>query len=62
MPITRHPHDALLGRIWELRHNLTAYDATYVSLAEALDAPLATCDEALAGVARIRAEVLVRRQ
>jgi predicted nucleic acid-binding protein len=38
----------LLAPIWELRRNLTAYDAAYVALAEALDAPLLTCDRALA--------------
>ncbi len=41
---TRYPHDVLLPRIWSLRHNLTAYDAAYVALAEALAAPLLTCD------------------
>ena len=61
-PITRHPHDMLLDRIWELRHNLTAYDATYLALAEALDAPLATCDQALAAVPGIRAEVRLWRE
>ena len=48
MPIERHPHWPFLERIWELRRNLTAYDAAYVSLAEALGAPLLTCDRALA--------------
>ena len=48
MPLQRHPHDWLLPRVWELRHNLTAYDALYVALAEALDAPLVTRDERLA--------------
>lgn len=47
-PITRYPHDALLTRIWELRHNVTAYDAAYLALAEALGAPLVTRDQALA--------------
>lgn len=47
-PIARYPHDVLLQRVWELRHNLTAYDAVYVALAEALDAPLVTRDERLA--------------
>ncbi|HEY1300105.1 MAG TPA: type II toxin-antitoxin system VapC family toxin, partial [Stellaceae bacterium] len=37
-PLHRNPHDVLLPRIWELRHNLTACDAAYVALAEALDA------------------------
>jgi predicted nucleic acid-binding protein len=36
------------GRIWELRHNVTAYDGWYVAVAEALDAPLATLDRKLA--------------
>ena len=47
-PIHRSPHDALLPRIWELRHNVTAYDAAYLALAEALAAPLVTCDGRLA--------------
>lgn len=48
MPMTRYPHDFLLSRIWELRANLTAYDAVYVALAEALDATLITRDRRLA--------------
>jgi predicted nucleic acid-binding protein len=46
--IVRHPHYPYLKRIWELRSNLTAYDATYVALAEALDAPLLTSDGRMA--------------
>lgn len=46
--IHRHPHEPLLSRVWELRHNLTAYDAAYVALAEALGAPLLTRDVRLA--------------
>jgi predicted nucleic acid-binding protein len=57
-PLHRYPHDVLLPRIWELRNNLTAYDAVYVALAEALDAPLLTRDRRLAAApghdARIR--------
>jgi len=40
LPLVRYPHDLLLSRIWDLRDNLTAYDAAYVALAEALAAPL----------------------
>jgi predicted nucleic acid-binding protein len=47
-PLRRYPHDFLLSRIWSLRNNLTAYDAAYVALAEALDAPLLTRDRRLA--------------
>ena len=46
--MTRHGHAPLLPRVWELRHHLTAYDAVYVALAEALDAPLLTCDAKIA--------------
>lgn len=47
-PLRRYPHDFLLPRVWDLRNNLTAYDAIYVALAEALDAPLLTRDKRLA--------------
>lgn len=46
-PIHRYPHDVLLPRIWELRPNVTAYDGAYLALAEALAAPLVTCDARL---------------
>ena len=46
--IERHPHADLVRRAWQLRTALTAYDAMYVALAEALDAPLVTCDARLA--------------
>jgi predicted nucleic acid-binding protein len=55
--ITRYPHTSFLGRIWELRDNLTAYDAAYVALTEALDAPLITLDQRLAQAPGIRAIV-----
>lgn len=48
-PIRRLQHGTLLARIWKLRDNLTAYDAAYVALAEALGATLLTRDRALAG-------------
>jgi predicted nucleic acid-binding protein len=47
-PLMRYPHEPLSDRVWELRDNLTAYDATFVALAEALGAPLVTCDGRLA--------------
>ena len=50
-PLRRYPHELLLPRIWELRNNLTAYDAVYVALAEALDAPLLTRDRRIAAAA-----------
>lgn len=49
VPLQRYPHEALLARVWALRATLTAYDAAYVALAEALDAPLVTTDAKLAG-------------
>lgn len=48
LPLTRYAHTDLLGRVWDLRLSLTAYDAVYVALAEALDAPLMTTDRKLA--------------
>jgi predicted nucleic acid-binding protein len=57
MPIERHAHWPLLERVWELRRNITAYDAAYIALAEALDAPLLTCDRALASAPGHRAVV-----
>lgn len=47
-PIERYHYRPLLPRVWELRHNLTPYDAAYVALAEALDAVLVTADGRLA--------------
>jgi predicted nucleic acid-binding protein len=49
LPIERVPHAPLFERIWELRSNLTAYDAAYVALAETLGVPLLTVDAKLAG-------------
>jgi predicted nucleic acid-binding protein len=48
LDLRRHEHEPLLDRVWSLRENMTAYDAVYVALAEALDAKLLTCDERLA--------------
>ena len=55
LDLERHTHEPLLDRVWALRQNLTAYDAVYVALAEALDTTLLTCDGRLArapGVSR----------
>jgi len=57
--LSRYPHERMLPRIWELRKDLTAYDAAYVALAEALHAPLLTCDRSLAGIPGARAAVEV---
>jgi predicted nucleic acid-binding protein len=44
LDVVRHGHEELSGRVWELRHNLGAYGATYLALAESLDATLVTGD------------------
>lgn len=46
--ITRYPHFVLLPGIWKLRHNFSAYDATYIVLAEKLGAPLISRDRGIA--------------
>ena len=56
-PVRRYPHAFLLSRVWDLRNNLTAYDAVYIALAEALDAPLLTRDQRLAAAAGHHARV-----
>jgi predicted nucleic acid-binding protein len=57
MDINRYSHEAMLLRIWELRANLTAYDAAYVALAELLEAPLFTLDSRLARASGHSAQV-----
>ena len=47
LSMTRYPHLPLVERVWELRHNLTPYDASYVALAEALKCTLVTADHRL---------------
>jgi predicted nucleic acid-binding protein len=47
LSVTLHPFDAFADRIWEMRHNLTSYDAWYVAVAESLSLPLATLDARL---------------
>jgi len=57
LDVAHHPHEPLLPVIWRLRHNLTAYDAAYVALAEALDASLLTLDAGIAAPGMHRARV-----
>jgi predicted nucleic acid-binding protein len=59
LPIRRHPARPLLPRVWALRGNLTAYDAAYVALAEALDCPLVTFDERIAAAPGHEARVVM---
>ena len=59
LPLRRYPHTPLLGRIWELRNNFTAYDAAYISLAEATGSVLYTCDEKLRRGHRARVVVII---
>lgn len=57
LDLYRHPHLDLLARAWKLRTNITSYDAMYVALAEALDAPVITCDAPLAKAPGHRATI-----
>ncbi len=52
------PHEPLAERAWELRSNLTTYDAAYVALAELLSAPVITLDKRLAATKRVRCPIL----
>jgi predicted nucleic acid-binding protein len=57
MRLQRVPHRNLVDRAWQLRDNVSFYDALYVALAEGLGAPLLTLDEKLARATGVRAEV-----
>lgn len=48
LPVDLYPYEPFAGRVWELRGSITAYDAWYVALAEAIDGTLATLDLRLA--------------
>jgi predicted nucleic acid-binding protein len=56
-PIHYYNDDILLKRIWNLRDNITPYDAAYVALAESLEAPLFTLDEKLSRAKQTRASI-----
>lgn len=57
LPLQRAPHRPLLARCWELRDNLTIYDAAYVALAEALEVTLLTGDRRLARTTGPRCQI-----
>jgi predicted nucleic acid-binding protein len=59
LDMERHPHEPLLTRVWALRENLTAYDAVYVALAEALETTLLTCDRRIGRAPGMRGRVEV---
>lgn len=59
LDLHRHPHVDLLTRAWKLRENVTVYDAMYIALAEALDAPIVTCDAPLGRAPGHRAHIEV---
>lgn len=61
LPLRRVPHRPLLGRCWELRENLSVYDAAYVALAELLDVVLLTADGRLANAPGLRCQLEVLR-
>lgn len=56
-PIQRLPLAPLLERMWQLRENVSPYDAAYVALAERLDCPLVTCDAKLSGASGPRCAI-----
>lgn len=57
LPLRRVGHQSLIGRVWELRRNLTSYDASYIALAETLSVPLLTGDARMASAPGIRCAV-----
>jgi len=59
LELERHAHDVLLPRIWALGGHVSAYDAAYLALAEALDVPLLTADERLGRASGHRAQLLI---
>jgi predicted nucleic acid-binding protein len=61
LAITRYGHEPLADRVWALRENLTAYDAVFVALSEALEVPLVTCDARVASAPGIVVDLYPHR-
>jgi len=59
LTLTRYPVYGLFERIWEIRDNLSAYDAAYIALAEALDCSLVTADPRLGNAGQARCAITV---
>jgi predicted nucleic acid-binding protein len=59
LDLQRYAHEPLLERVWELRENLTAYDAVYVALTEVLDGVLLTCDGPLSRAPGVAGRVVL---
>ncbi len=62
LTIEQWPYEILARRAWEIRRNLSIYDASYVALAELTDATLVTLDRRISGAAGIRCEILTPAQ
>lgn len=58
LAVEQWPYELLSSRVWQLRANLTSYDASYVALAELLDTPLLTLDRRIAGAPDVRCRVV----
>jgi len=61
LPVELYPYFVVSERVWRLRHNLTAYDASYVAIAEQLAAPLVTLDARIARASGPRCAVYTRQ-
>ncbi len=61
LPLARAPHHPFMSRIWELRENLTPYDAAYVALSEGLETTLLTADRRLTRAPGVHCEIELLR-
>jgi len=61
LAIESWPYELLAARAWELRHNLSSYDASYVALAESIGAMLVTLDERISGAPGLRCRIAAPR-